>query len=394
MAAGQDDRESPVAEPGVERQAVFWLIAGAVLVLLIGLLKEILLPFVTGAILAYCLNPAVGYLDRKGVPRTLSSALVILLLILLVVLAFVFLVPMIVTQAQQFIVALPGELEKLETLLENFARDNLGRYATEAQAAIDKAFASLTENRQALATWLAQSLWTQGKALFNFVSLMLVTPLLVFYLLVDWEPMLRKINEWLPRRHARSLRQLGADVNNAVGASVRGQGMVCLVLGTFYAIALSLIGLNYGLLIGVVTGIASFVPFVGWALGTIVATTVAILQYWPDVMPVILVAGVFLIGQTVDSAVLSPKIIGSRIGLHPVWLIFALIAFSYLFGLVGVLIAVPLAAAAGVIVRFALKAYLGSSVYTGRLSPPPPVSAAAPLPASGATSNSVPGAAE
>jgi predicted PurR-regulated permease PerM len=158
-------------------------------------------------------------------------------------------------------------------------------------------------------------------------------------------------------------------MNDAVAAFVRGQGTVCIILALYYAVALSAIGLNYGLLIGLATGAMSFVPFVGWALGFITAITVAVMQSWPDLVPILLVTGVFLVAQALDAAYLGPTIVGSKIGLHPVWLIFALFVFSYLFGIVGTLVAVPLAAALGVLIRFALDVYLKSAVYRGPAAP-------------------------
>jgi predicted PurR-regulated permease PerM len=192
-----------------------------------------------------------------------------------------------------------------------------------------------------------------------------VTPLVVFYLLVDWHPMLNKVDGWLPRDHAPAVRRLAGEINDAVAAFIRGQGTVCLILAVFYAAALSFAGLKYGLLVGVATGILSFVPFVGWALGLITATGLAVVQFWPDVMSIALVMGVFLAGQALDAGYLSPQIVGSKIGLHPVWLIFALFVFSYLFGFIGVLVAVPVAAAVGVLARFALEQYLASPFYKG-----------------------------
>jgi predicted PurR-regulated permease PerM len=207
---------------------------------------------------------------------------------------------------------------------------------------------------------VAKSVWAQGLALVNFLSLLLITPLVVFYLLVDWHPMLERIENWLPRDHKATITRLATEINEAIAAFIRGQGVVCLALGIIYAVGLSLIGLRYGLLIGIATGVLSFVPFVGWALGLITASTLAVLQFWPDTVPVI------------DAALLSPKIVGSKIGLHPVWLIAALFVFSYLFGFAGVLVAVPVAAAVAVLVRFALEVYLNSTIYKGRGDAPPP----------------------
>jgi predicted PurR-regulated permease PerM len=182
--------------------------------------------------------------------------------------------------------------------------------------------------------------------------------------------MLEKLNGWLPRDHQTTIRRLSTDINNAVAAFIRGQGLVCLVLGLLYALGLTFVGLKYGLLIGIGTGIASFVPIVGWALGLIVALVLAALQFGPLPGPLVQVALVFVAGQAVDAALLSPKLVGEKVGLHPVWLMVALFVFSYLFGFVGVLVAVPVAAAVGVLVRFALEVYLSSSIYQGRSALP------------------------
>lgn len=349
----------------VERQVLFWLSAAVVLVLLIGLLRPILLPFVAGIVIAYFLNPAAEWLTRWGLPRAVASVLIVAAFLCVIVVAFIFLVPLVLSQAREFAVALPEELSRLRALLDSWAREQLGNHYPEFQAGLDGASKALADNWASLAGSLAGSLWNQGLALFNFVSLMLVTPLVVFYVLMDWYPMLARIDSWLPRDHAPTLRRLAGDINAAVSAFIRGQGTVCLVLALYYAVFLSAAGLKYGLLVGLGTGLLSFVPFVGWALGLITATTIAVVQFWPDVLPILIVIGVFAGAQVLDAGFLSPNIVGSRIGLHPVWLIFSLFVFSYLFGIVGVLVAVPIAAATGVLVRYALNAYLASDVYRG-----------------------------
>jgi predicted PurR-regulated permease PerM len=277
----------------------------------------------------------------------------------------VFLVPLLVSQAQQFAAALPEEIARLRGLLEDWARERLGAHYPEFQAGLDRGSKTLADNWESLAGVLASSLWSQGLALFNFLSILLVTPLVVFYVLIDWHPMLAKIDSWLPREYAPAIRQLAGDINDSVSAFIRGQGTVCLVLALYYALALSAAGLRYGLLVGLGTGLMSFVPFVGWALGLITATIIALVQFWPDVLPILIIVGIFAGAQVLDAGFLSPTIVGSKIGLHPVWLIFSLLAFSYLFGFVGVLVAVPIAAAIGVMVRYALKVYLASDVYRG-----------------------------
>jgi predicted PurR-regulated permease PerM len=349
----------------IERQGFFWLLVAAFVFFLVDQLRDVLLPFVVGMGFAYGLNPVADMLERKGMSRAAASILLVGLLVVFVVLLVVFLGPVVIAQVSQFVDALPGELIRLRGLLEAWARDNLAQTFPRAEQSIGQSINWVSENSGTVASWLAQSLWTQGGALLAIVSLVLIAPLVTFYLLLDWKRMLAEIDLALPREHADTLRSMGHDINAAVGAFVRGQGTVCLVLGIFYGLGLWLIGLDYGLLIGFATGMLAFVPFVGWIVGTITATTLAVIQFWPHWLPVLLVLGVFLAGQALDAGFLSPKIVGPKIGLHPVWLIFSLFAFSYLFGLVGTLVAVPMAAAVGVVVRYSLRAYRASSVYTG-----------------------------
>lgn len=354
-----------------ERQVLFWMGAAVLLILTIGLLKDILLPFVTGMVIAYFLNPLASALERMGLSRMWASLLILLVAIIALAALIVFVVPLLATQAQQLALALPAETERLKGIVDTWAHEQLGPRYPAFQSALTQALEGLSHNWAAIAGWLASSLWDQSRAVVNFISLLLVTPLVVFYMLLDWDPMLRKVNEWLPRAHAPAIRQLASDINAAVSAFIRGQGTVCMVLGAFYAAGLTAVGLKYGLLVGSATGILTFIPFVGWALGIITATTLAFIQFWPDVVPVAMVIGVFLAGQAFDAGFLSPNIVGSKIGLHPVWLIFSLFVFSYLFGFVGVLVAVPVAAAIGVLVRFALKVYLESPYYMGEPAQPP-----------------------
>ena len=353
-----------------ERQIIFWLTAAVLLVLLIALLKNILLPFVAGIAIAYFLSPIADRLVALGLNRIVASLLIVAAGAIVVVVLAIVLVPLLAAQAQEIAIALPGEIQRLREPLEAWMRERLGPVFPGIEGQLGRAGDVLAQNWTSIAGWAATSVWGGSLAIFNFVALMLVTPLVVFYLLVDWHPILDKIDGWLPRDHAASIRTLASDMNEAISAFVRGQGTVCIILGLFYALSLSLIGLNYGLLVGLATGLLSFVPFVGWALGFITATTLALVQSWPELTQPLLVIGVFAAGQALDAGFLSPSIVGSKIGLHPVWLIFALFAFSYLFGFVGALVAVPVAAALAVLIRFALSAYLQSPVYTGEPSTP------------------------
>jgi predicted PurR-regulated permease PerM len=216
--------------------------------------------------------------------------------------------------------------------------------------------------------WVAsfvQSIWSGGMALVNLVSLLIVTPIVAFYLLADWDHLVAKVDSWLPRDHVEDIRGIARDIDKAMAGFIRGQGTVCLLLGLFYAVALSFAGLKFGLAIGFGAGLLSFIPYVGAIIGGVLAIGVGLVQFWPDYSSIFVIIGIFAAGQFIEGNFLSPKLVGSSIGLHPVWLMFALFAFGYLFGFVGLLLAVPLAAAMGVFVRFALSRYLKSKLFAG-----------------------------
>ncbi len=194
----------------------------------------------------------------------------------------------------------------------------------------------------------------------------MVTPVVAFYLLYDWDRMIGRIDALLPREHAETIRALGRDINVAIGGFVRGQGALCLLLGLFYAISLTVVGLNFGFLIGSLAGVISFIPYVGSIVGFFLSVGVALVQFWPDWIWVGVVVGIFAVGQFLEGNILQPRLVGSSIGVHPVWLMFALFAFGSLFGFVGVLLAVPVTAAIGVLVRFAVERYRLSALYLER----------------------------
>jgi len=350
----------------VERQVLFWLSALILLILAALVLRSVLLPFVAGMVIAYALNPVADRFVALGLPRIWASAFVVALLIMALIAAVIFLAPIVANQVKEFVEVLPNELDRLRGVVEASARERLGSRFADFQVWLDSAAAELSRNWASVVGFVAQSVWSQGRALVSFASLLLITPVVVFYLLVDWHPMLNKIDSWLPRDHAPTIRRLAFEINLAVSAFIRGQGLVCFILGTLYALGLTWADIPYGLVIGLGAGLLSFVPFVGFALGLVTASTVALIEYWPQTLPLLKVFVVFAVGQALDSSLLSPRIVGPKVGLHPVWLIFSLFVFAYLFGFVGVLVAVPMAAAIAVLVRFALEVYLSSSIYKGR----------------------------
>ena len=230
----------------------------------------------------------------------------------------------------------------------------------------------LVRQGAAWATGFLHGLWSGGQAIISVFALLVVTPVVAFYLLVDWDHMVAAVDEWLPRQHRDTIRMLAREIDRAIAGFIRGQAAVCFILGTFYAVGLSMIGLNFGALIGVSAGLLSFIPYVGSLTGLVLSVGVAVVQFWPDWTWIGATLGIFITGQFIEGNILSPKLVGASVGLHPVWLMFALFAFGALLGFVGLLLAVPLAAIAGVLGRFAVRQYLASTVYHGSRSGPPP----------------------
>ena len=347
------------------RNIVFWLVALIVFTALLAVLRDVLLPFATGAVLAYFLNPVADRLERMGLSRTAAAAVIVGLAGIALLVTVLLLAPIAIGQLTQLAKSLPSDLERARASLEKWAAVRLGDSFPGLRAGIERAFGELTKGSSGLVSDAVQFIVRRGTAVFSLVSLLLVTPVVVFYFLCDWHAMLARIDSWLPRDHRETIRRIAFDIDQAVSAFVRGQGTICLLFGLLYAIGLSLIRLRYGLVIGVTTGLLLFVPIVGWSLGLGIAILVALSQAWPDPTLALWVIAIYAGGMALDAGVLSPQIVGHRIGLHPVWLIFALFVFSALFGLVGTLVAVPVAAAVGVLVRFALARYLESPVYLG-----------------------------
>jgi predicted PurR-regulated permease PerM len=353
----------------IRRQAVFWTGALVLLLLVLWVLKSILLPFILGMALAYLLDPIADRLQRAGMSRFWATIAIVLLSLLVLVLAALVVVPLLVSQASDFLERLPSYVTRLQSLGNWLLQTEIGRYlgAPQAGAGLDRLVAQATAW---LGTVLA-SVWAGGQALFNVVSLMVVTPVVAFYLLYDWDRMIARIDQLVPRDHVDTVRTIARDIDAALAGFIRGQGAVCLVLGAFYAISLSLIGLNFGFLIGSVAGVISFIPFVGSIVGFLLSVGVALVQFWPDWVWILVVAGIFAVGQFLEGNILQPRLVGSSVGVHPVWLMFALFAFGALFGFVGLLLAVPLTAAIGVVVRFALDRYRASPLYWGLDEGPP-----------------------
>ncbi len=347
------------------QQVIFWLGMLASLVFVLWLLGGILLPFVAGMVLAYFLDPVADWLEDHNMPRLAATSLIVGLFVLIFVLILVFLVPVLIDQIGAFARELPAYVQNIVKLINNAAPEWLLKEIESRGVDMKGPASDLATKAAGWLASLAQSVLSGGLALVNLLALLVVTPIVAFYLLNDWDRMIIKVDSWVPREHVETVRRLADDADHAIAGFIRGQGTVCITLGIIYAIALSIVGLNFGLLIGLGAGLLSFIPYVGAILGGLASVGMALVQFWPDWVMIASVAGIFAAGQFLEGNFLTPKLVGENIGLHPVWLMFALFAAGYLFGFVGMLLAVPIAAAIGVLIRFALEKYMESPVYLG-----------------------------
>ncbi len=347
-----------------ERHLAIWLAVLAVFCVLVFLLKSMLLPFVAGMGVAYFLDPVADRLEKWGLSRVLATSLITAAFFATVIILLVLLVPLLEGQVVAFIGRLPGYaavlreyaeplLERLQTIVPAGGMDNLGDAAGTYVGQAIKWIGALLAN-----------VWSGGVALFQLISLVVITPLVSFYLLRDWDRIVERIDAYLPRGSAPAIHDQFGKIDRTLAGFIRGQATVCLILGAFYAVGLSLVGLEFGLLIGLGTGLISFIPYFGMMVGLAVGIGVALAQF-SGLGSVALVAAVFAVGQAAEGNFLTPKLVGDRVGLHPVWVIFALLAGGTLFGFTGILLAVPAAAVIGVLVRFTLESYRDSRLYEG-----------------------------
>ena len=341
------------------------------------LLGSAVTPFAAGIALGYLLDPIVSKLEKLGLNRLSASLLILVVFTAVFALVLIVVAPILGNQLASFAQRLPGYAIRLQTLaidegnalFEKYGGgwlSSLGLGEQLSSAQIQKSIGDFVAQG---AQWLVnamKSLVSGGAAVFNFLSLLIITPIVAFYILVDWNRMIAEIDSWLPLDHRDRLRAIAAEINRALAGFIRGQSLVCLLDGLWYGLGLTLIGLDFGFLIGVIAGLLSFVPYVGSLSALVLSIGVALVQGWPSPKLLLMALGVVVCGQFLEAYVISPKLVGKSIGLHPVWLMFALLAFGQLFGFVGLVVAVPTAAAIGVLARHLIALYLSSPFYRGR----------------------------
>jgi len=346
-------------------QLLIWGAALVVCVFAFYLLRTMLLPFVVGFAVAYLLDPAADRLEAVGLSRTLATAVITGTFFLLVVVLLLILYPLLEKQTVGFLARVPEYAERIRGLTIPFIEGRIPGFDSQN---LEQMRGFATDFAKQSVAWLVEAfanVWRGGVALFNFLSLIFVTPVVAFYLIRDWDRVVEKVDGLLPRRSVEVIRtQLGL-IDEALSGFIRGQGSVALILGIIFAIGWSAVGLEFGLLIGLGAGLLAFIPYVGSIIGYGTAFIVALVQFGFDPVPLGLITMVFLIGQTLDGLFLTPHLVGGRIGLHPVWVMFALLAGGALFGLVGILLAVPAAAVFAVLVRYSLGRYQSSEIYLG-----------------------------
>lgn len=341
-------------------QFKYWGIATVVVLVVLWFIGDVLLPFILGGAIAYFLDPVADRMERMGMSRAMATALITVIAILIFVIMALLVIPALVQQSISLFETAPQLTRDFSDFLTKRFPALLDETST-LRASINSIGATIQERGgQLLETAVASF-----ASIVNVIILFVIVPVVAVYLLLDWDRMIAAIDNLLPRDHAPTIRKLARDIDRTLASFVRGMGTVCLILGTYYAIALMLVGLQFGLVVGFIAGLVTFIPYLGALLGGALAIGLALFQFWGDWVSIGLVAGIFALGQVMEGNVLTPKLVGSSVGLHPVWLILSLSVFGMLFGFVGMLVAVPLAAAIGVLTRFGVEQYRNSLLYKG-----------------------------
>ncbi|HTV33762.1 MAG TPA: AI-2E family transporter [Methylocella sp.] len=330
----------------------------AVILLMTILLHAVLLPFVAGLILAYLLAPVVQRLEALGLNRRLAAAGLVGLFITGVGGVVFLATPILGSELASFIDHVPGYIGQLQAFANDPSRPWLRKIIGQGLTEAEQSAGELTSmGAQWIASFLS-SIWTSSGAVLSLLSLCIVTPIVTIYLLIDWNELIATVERAIPPASRATVLALARDIDSSIGGFLHGQGTICLILAFYYALALSLAGLNHGILIGLSAGLISFVPYLGFFTGLILSVCMVVLQVGPDWALILVVVVIFFLGQSLADYGLAPYLIASRIHLNPVFVMFAIAAFGYLFGFVGLLIAVPVAAAIGVVVRSLFHEYL------------------------------------
>ncbi|WP_394178150.1 AI-2E family transporter [Yoonia maritima] len=358
----------------VQQQAKYWGIVTAVMLVVLWFLGDVILPFVLGGAIAYCFDPIADRLEAAGFSRTAAVTIITLVAVILFILLILLVIPTLISQTTQLIDTAPQLFNRLQSALtERFPS------LVDSESTVRKQLLAIGEAIQSKGGELINGVLSSAIGLLNVVVLLVIVPVVAFYLLLDWDKMTARIDDLLPRDHVDTVRMLAREIDRTLASFIRGQGTVCLILGTYYAVALMIAGLKFGLIVGFIAGLVTFIPYVGALVGGVLAVGLALFQFWggsevidgetvtqtTNWLRIGIVAGIFFLGQFLEGNILTPKLVGGSVGLHPVWLLFALSVFGSLFGFVGMLVAVPVAAVIGVLTRYGIEHYKGGRLYRG-----------------------------
>jgi len=345
-----------------QQKTFFWICGLIVFIALLYLLRDVLLPFVAGMAVAYFLDPVCDWLEKKGCSRTIATTIVTAFFFIILILIVALAAPFIVGRIAELIEKVPGYVDNIATKFNFIVSLVQPYFEGQDLSAVAKKSAEYSGSiLKGLVSGVSGIVGGLG-AVANIISLLVITPIVAFYFLRDWDLITDKIDSWLPRAQIETIREQVLAVDKTLNGFVRGQSLVCLILGSFYAFGLLMVGLDFGVLLGFATGIISFIPYFGMLIGFGIGLGLAIAQF--DSMTAIsLVMVVFAIGQILEGYVLTPRLVGGQVGLHPVWIIFSLLAGGVLFGFLGIMLAVPVAAVIGVLIRFSITQYLKSPLY-------------------------------
>jgi predicted PurR-regulated permease PerM len=341
----------------------FWLIAAAVVGVLLWLFNAVLLPFLVGIAIAYFLEPPVSALEKRGISRGIGSFGVLTMFFLLVGSIFLLIWPMLSEQITTLINSIPDYAEQLRSHYLPSVQKWLSRFTAQDVAELRTTATQSTGEAVSFVGATVKGILSRSVAIIDAIGLSILTPITAFYVLRDWKKMTKVIDDMIPRAHYKVITKQLDEIDQTLSGFMRGQALVALFLGAFYAVGLALNGLQYGATIGIIAGVLSMIPYVGSFFGVITSTILASVQFSGDLVHIGLVLLVFIIGNAIETYYLTPKLVGSRVGLHPVWILFALIAAIKLIGFTGALIAVPAAAVIGVLARFGAEQYKSSSFY-------------------------------
>lgn len=345
-----------------QKQLIFWAAVFAAFIAFVFVFKAILLPFVLGLAIAYLLNPAVNGLRRLKIGRGPAALIILFSFVIVIAAFFAVVLPVVYNELAGLSQALPGYAEKLWALVEPFStrvQSTLGIQGGDDLKAMigDNAGAGID-----VAKRFAIGVAAGGLALLDILSVAVITPVVAYFMMKEWNNIAAWLEDLMPKDNKKTIMDLLKQIDTKLSGFVRGQITVAVVLGIAYAIALSIAGLNYGVLIGLGAGLLSIIPMVGSTVGLLVSVAVAWFQTgeWTFVA---IIAAIFIIGQLIEGNFLTPKLVGDSVGLHPLWVFFALLAGGSLFGIVGMLLAVPVAAVVGVLMAFGIRQYKGSSYF-------------------------------